>query len=642
MRGQPDQPEAPGAERAEPSGMERIPEPQLQAWSQGHLWQAAEVFGARRLPDGRLRFACWAPRASRVAVVGDFNGWDPARHPLSRRDPHGVWETWIEAPPAPGLYKFCIDSPAGRVLKSDPFGQAFELRPQTATCLPQPDRHRWRDGAWMRGRVRRPWHRRAISVYELHLGSWQRRPDGGFNGYRDLAEPLADYVSGLGFTHVELLPVTEHPYDGSWGYQPIGLFAPTSRFGSPDDFRFLVDTLHQRGIGVILDWVPAHFPRDEHGLARFDGAPLFEYADPQRGDHPEWGTLVYDLGRPQVRNFLIASALHWIGAFHLDGLRVDAVASLLYLDYAREPGQWRPNEHGGRENPDAVQFLRELNTVIGRQWPGVQVIAEESTTWPGVTAQVHEGGLGFALKWNMGWMHDTLDYFRHDPVHRKGAHRHLTFGITYLPTERFMLPLSHDEVVHGKSPLIYKMPGDPWQQFANLRLLYAWMWTYPGKKLLFMGGEFAQTREWSHERELDWPLLQYPEHRGVQRLVADLNALYRDHAALHGDEAGHAGFEWIDCDDAATSVLSFQRRGGRRFLLVVFNFTPVVRGGYRLGVPRAGRYTEVLNTDSAHYGGSNVGNAGSVRSEPVPWMGQPHSVVLNLPPLGGLVLQWTR
>ena len=627
--------------------MNLIPEPQLQAWSEGHLWQAAEVFGAQRVPAGEgggemLRFACWAPHAHRVSVVGDFNDWDAGRDPLRRRDPHGVWEGGVDAVRAQGLYKFCIDSDAGRVLKSDPFGQAYELRPRTATCLQSPSTHRWQDAAWMRERGRRVWHRRAVSVYELHLGSWQRKPDGRFNGYRELAEPLADYLDELSFTHVELLPVSEHPYDGSWGYQPIGMFAPTSRYGSPDDFRFLVDTLHQRGIGVILDWVPAHFPRDEHGLARFDGTPLFEYADPLRGDHPEWGTLVYDLGRPQVRNFLIASALHWLKEFHIDGLRVDAVASLLYLDYAREPGQWRPNEHGGRENPDAVRFLRELNTVIGRECPGVQVIAEESTTWPGVTAQVHGGGLGFALKWNMGWMHDTLDYFKHDPVHRKAAHNHMTFGITYMATERFMLPLSHDEVVHGKSPLIYKMPGDHWQKFANLRLLFTWMWTYPGKKLLFMGGEFGQTREWSHERELDWPLLQYPEHRGVQRLVADLNALYRAHAALHTDEASHEDFEWIDCDDAATSVLSFQRRGGRRFLLAVFNFTPVVRSGYRLGVPRAGRYVEALNSDSGHYAGGNVGNAGGVRSEAQPWMNQPHSVVLTLPPLGGLVLQWAR
>ena len=477
-----------------------------------------------------------------------------------------------------------------------------------------------------------------MSVYELHLGSWRRRPDGGFLSYAELAEQLVPYVADLGFTHVELLPVTEHPYDASWGYQCTGYFAPTSRHGDPDGLRLLIDRLHQAGIGVILDWVPAHFPRDAHALARFDGTALYEHEDPRLGEHPDWGTLVFNYGRAEVKSFLIGSALHWVEAFHVDALRVDAVASMLYLDYSREPGQWLPNRYGGNENLEAVEFLREVCGVVQGQNPGALMIAEESTAWPQVSRPPWTGGLGFALKWNMGWMHDTLDYFQHDPVHRMYHHDRLTFGMLYAYTENFVLPLSHDEVVHGKRALLSKMPGDDWQKFANLRLLYAYQFTFPGKKLLFMGSEFGQWTEWNHDTALDWPLLDFDTHRGVHALLRDLARLYREHPALHSHEFEPQGFEWVDCHDAAQSVVSYLRHGGGRTLLVVLNFTPVVRHAYRLGVPRPGWYRELLNSDSAYYGGSNVGNGGA-HAQAIPWMSRPWSITLDLPPLAALVLE---
>ncbi|ROR32816.1 1,4-alpha-glucan branching protein GlgB [Inmirania thermothiophila] len=621
----------------------QIPDFDLHLFGEGRHWHAWRFLGANPWEaDGvpGVLFGVWAPNAERVSVVGDFNGWDGRRHPMRSRGGSGVWELFLPGIPAGSHYKFELRTRAGHILlKSDPYGRWFEPRPGTAARVPAAPAHAWGDAEWMAQRARAPWLHRPMSIYEVHLGSWRRAPDGGFLGYRELAERLADHVETLGFTHVELLPVTEHPLDASWGYQTTGFFAPTSRFGTPDDFRAFVDHLHRRGIGVLLDWVPGHFPRNEDSLARFDGTPLYEHPDPRRGEHPDWGTLVFDYGRNEVRNFLLASALYWLEEFHLDGLRVDAVASMLYLDYSRRDGEWLPNVYGGRENLEAIAFLRELNRVVHERCPGAVVIAEESTAWPMVSRPTWLGGLGFSMKWNLGWMHDTLDYFGHDPIHRKYHHDRLTFGLLYAFSENFVLPLSHDEVVHGKGSLIARMPGDAWQRMANLRLLYTWMWTHPGKKLLFMGGEFAQEREWNHDAELDWPLCDDPARQGVMRLVADLNALHRSRTPLHRYDFEAQGFEWIDCHDADQSVLSFLRRDGERFVVVVLNFTPVPRHGYRLGVPHAGRYREILNSDSALYGGSNLGNAGAVEAEPVPWMGRPASLVLTLPPLAGLVLE---
>ncbi|HEX2797593.1 MAG TPA: 1,4-alpha-glucan branching protein GlgB, partial [Immundisolibacter sp.] len=539
---------------------------------------------------------------------------------------------------AGALYKFELRTPGGLLLKADPYARAGELRPSTASRVTANSVYRWGDQDWLQRRGESDWRHAPMSVYELHLGSWRRRPDGGFLSYAELAEQLVPYVADLGFTHVELLPVTEHPYDASWGYQCTGYFAPTSRHGDPDGLRLLIDRLHQAGIGVILDWVPAHFPRDAHALARFDGTALYEHEDPRLGEHPDWGTLVFNYGRAEVKSFLIGSALHWVEAFHVDALRVDAVASMLYLDYSREPGQWLPNRHGGNENLEAVEFLREVCGVVQGQNPGALMIAEESTAWPQVSRPPWTGGLGFALKWNMGWMHDTLDYFQHDPVHRMYHHDRLTFGMLYAYTENFVLPLSHDEVVHGKRALLSKMPGDDWQKFANLRLLYAYQFTFPGKKLLFMGSEFGQWTEWHHDTALDWPLLDFDTHRGVHAVLRDLARLYRDHPALYSHEFEPQGFEWVDCHDAAQSVVSYLRHGGGRTLLVVLNFTPIVRHGYRLGVPRSGWYRELLNSDSAYYGGSNVGNSGA-HAQAIPWMSRPWSITLDLPPLAALVLE---
>jgi 1,4-alpha-glucan branching enzyme len=595
--------------------------------------------------DGII-FAVWAPNARRVSVVGDWNGWDGRRHPMRLHPGNGIWELFIPGVREGQRYKYEILSRSGEplALKADPFAFAFEPdTPYTASVVCDLDGYAWGDAEWMAARRHRRADETPMSVYEVHLGSWRRQEDGDrFLGYPELARQLADYVTAMGFTHVELLPVTEHPFYASWGYQTIGYYAPTRRYGTPAEFMAFVDCLHQRGIGVILDWVPAHFPQDAHGLAYFDGTHLYEHADPREREHPDWGTRVFNYGRREVANFLIANALFWLDRYHIDGLRVDAVASMIYRDYSRKPGEWIPNVYGGRENIEALAFLRHVNEVVYATHPGALTIAEESTAWPQVSRPTYLGGLGFGFKWNMGWMHDILDYLRHDPVHRKYHHNQLTFGMLYAWSENFVLPLSHDEVVYGKGSLLAKMPGDDWQRFANLRLLYAFMWAYPGKKLLFMGGEFGQSAEWNHDRSLDWHLLdEGPYHRALQALVADLNGRYRARPALHQLDADSAGFAWMDCDDSEQSVVSFARFARNRDDLVVCvcNFTPVVRRDYRVGVPRPGWYAELVNTDSALYGGSNVGNAGGVASEPVPWRGQLHSVRLTLPPLAAL---WLR
>ena len=514
----------------------------------------------------------------------------------------------------------------------------MELRSRTASIVSQTD-YVWQDEAWLTQRETYDWLHQPMSIYELHLGSWQRGEQGEFLSYRVLAERLVDYVKQMGFTHIELMPITEHPLDASWGYQTTGYFAPTSRFGPADDFRYFVDHCHEHGIGVLLDWVPAHFPRDSHALAEFDGSALYEHADPRRGAHPDWGTLIYNFGRNEVKNFLLSSAIFWLNEFHIDGLRVDAVASMLYLDYSREADDWLPNIHGGNENLEAIAFLREFNTVTYREHPGTIIMAEESTAWPQVTRPTELGGLGFSMKWNMGWMHDSLKYFSHEPIHRSYHHEKLSFGLLYLFSENFILPFSHDEVVHGKASLLGKMPGDEWQRFANLRLLYTYMFTYPGKKLLFMGCEFGQGREWNFNESLDWYVLDYPMHEGVKKLVTDLNRLYQTMPALHQYDFDPQGFEWIDCHDAPQSVISFMRKTDNGFLVVLLNFTPVPREAYRIGVPQAGRYREIFNSDSSYYCGSNVGNGGGIASEDIPWMDRPCSITLSLPPLAGIILE---
>jgi len=591
--------------------------------------------------DG-VQFAVWAPSAERVSVVGEFNAWDGRRHPMRVRGGSGVWELFIPGMDAGALYKFEIrNRNSGNILlKADPYGRSFELRPATAACVDSRlSGYAWGDGDWMDARAQADWLHGPMSVYEVHLGSWQRDENDHFLNYREIAHRLVDYVTDMGFTHIELLPITEHPFDGSWGYQTIGYFAPTSRFGTPDDFRYFMDHCHRHGIGVILDWAPGHYPKDAHGLAYFDGSALYEHADPRRGEHREWGTLIFNYGRNEVKSFLISSASYWMEEFHIDGLRVDAVASMLYLDYSREAGEWLPNIYGGRENLDAIDFLRQLNEVTHSHYPGSLVIAEESTAWPQVTRPTYVGGLGFSMKWNMGWMHDTLVYMSQDPIYRHYHHDQLTFGLLYAFTENFVLPFSHDEVVHGKSSMIYKMPGDEWQRFANLRALYAYMFTYPGKKLLFMGSEFAQGSEWNFDAPLDWHLLEYPNHRGMQTLLRDLNRLYRNEPALHGHEFEVEGFDWIDCHDADQSTISYLRRNGDDFVIVVINFTPVPRENYRIGVPQGGPYREIFNSDSEYYWGGNVGNGAGVNAEPIPWMNRPHSLQLTLPPLAAVVLK---
>ena len=592
-----------------------------------------------QLVDAGAHFALWAPNARAVSVVGDFNGWDEAAHPLGARwDGSGVWERFVEGVAAGERYKYRITAGDGKVFdKADPFAFFSEQPPATASRAWSLD-YAWNDAQWMSTRRERNALGAPMAVYEVHLGSWRRR-DGRFLSYREAAEQLADYVQEMGFTHVELLPIGEHPFYGSWGYQCTGYFAPTSRYGTPQDLMHLVDTLHQRGIGVILDWVPSHFPDDPHGLSRFDGTHLYEHSDPRQGYHPEWHSSIFNYGRNEVRAFLLSSAHHWLQRYHFDGLRVDAVASMLYLDYSRKAGEWIPNRHGGRENLEAIDFLRALNEMVYRDFPDVQTIAEESTAWPMVSRPIYLGGLGFGLKWNMGWMHDTLAYVKEDPIHRRFHHNRMTFSLMYAFQENFVLPLSHDEVVHGKGSLIGRQPGDAWQQFAGLRTLLGTMWAHPGKKLLFMGGEFGQRREWTHEGELEWWVLQHAEHAGLQRWMKDLNHLYRCHRALWEVDFEPEGFEWIDANDSEASVFSFVRRardGGA--VLAVANFTPVPRHNHVLGVPYAGTWREIGNSDAREYGGSGMGNLGGVTSNPVPAHGRLHSITLTLPPLAVLLL----
>ena len=579
-------------------------------------------------------FAVWAPNARGVRVIGDFNHWDGAGHPMRSLGGTGVWELFVPGVGDGTRYKYDILGPDGQWRrKADPLAALAEHPPATASVVYHSS-HQWQDGAWLAARAAGDRVREPASVYEVHLGSW--RP--GLS-YRQLAEELTAYVTGLGFTHVELMPVAEHPFAGSWGYQVTSYYAPTSRLGSPDDFRYLVDRLHQAGIGVLLDWVPAHFPRDDWALARFDGTHLYEHADPRRDEHPDWGTLIFDFGRLEVRNFLVANALYWLQEFHIDGLRVDAVASMLYLDYSREPGQWAPNPQGGRENTEAVHFLQEVNATCYRKFPGIMMAAEESTAWPGVTRPTHLGGLGFGFKWNMGWMHDTLAYLSHDPVFRQYHHNEITFSLMYAFSENFVLPLSHDEVVHGKGSLLGKMPGDEWRRFAGLRALFGYMWAHPGKQLLFMGSEFGQGSEWSQERGLDWWVLGFEYHTGVQRLVTDLNRAYREHPALWALDSSPEGFAWIDANDAAGNVISFLRSAGDGPpLACIANFSGETHTGYRIGLPQAGPWREVVNTDAAEYGGSGAGNLGRVEAVPEPCHGEPASAVLTLPPLGVLWL----
>ena len=593
--------------------------------------------------DG-VHFAVWAPNASAVAVIGDFNGWNKSAHPLKvRGDSSGIWAGFI-AGIAPGArYKYHITSQYNgyQVEKADPFAFHTEEAPKTASIVWDIDAV-WHDETWMANRAATIALNAPVSVYEVHLGSWRRIPEEGSRwlSYEELAEQLPSYTADMGFTHVELMPLTEHPFYGSWGYQTTGYFAPTARFGSPQDCMRLIDRFHDAGIGVILDWVPSHFPTDLHGLGYFDGTHLFEHADPRMGYHPEWHSSLFNYGRNEVRSILISSALFWLDKFHIDGIRVDGVASMLYRDYARKSGEWIANEHGGRENMEAVHFLKEFNEAVYRYYPGVQTMAEESTAWPQVSWPTYLGGLGFGYKWNMGWMHDTLFYMERDPLYRKYHHGQVTFSIWYAFQENFILPLSHDEVVHGKGSLVGKMPGDDWQKFANLRLLLAYMYAHPGKKLLFMGGEFAQQREWNHDRELDWGLLADPAHAGVQALLRDLNRLYRTLDCLHRHDCDGRGFRWIDCNDSEQSVLAWRRSGEdpRHFTVIVCNFTPVPRHGYRIGVPLPGPYREVFNSDAHDYGGSGLGNTGCVYSAPVAWHGEAQSLTLTLPPLAALIL----
>jgi 1,4-alpha-glucan branching enzyme len=593
-----------------------------------------------------VHFAVWAPNALRVSVVGDFNGWDGRVHPLRSRGNSGIWELFVPEFDEGVVYKYEIVGPQNNILplKADPYGFRSELRPNTGSVVARLDKHSWNDADWLHHRSTRNWLEQPISVYEVHLGSWRRMPEENnrWLSYRELGDQLIPYVKELGYTHIELLPIMEHPYDGSWGYQTLGYFAATSRYGSPTDFMEFVDRCHQAGLGVFLDWTPAHFPRDTHGLAQFDGTHLYEHSDPRQGSHPDWGTLVYNYGRNEVVNYLISNALFWLDKYHLDGLRVDAVASMLYLDYSRKQGEWVPNRYGGRENLDAIDFIKRLNEVVHLRFPGVLTIAEESTAWPSVSRPTYLGGLGFSLKWNMGWMNDTLNYFSKDSIYRRYEHNKLTFSLLYAFSENFMLPFSHDEVVHGKNSLLHKMPGDMWQQFANLRLLFAYQYAHPGKKLLFMGQEIAQRQEWSETRSLDWHLLEYETHRGIQRLVADLNKLLAAESALYQVDFDWQGFEWVDANDSDNSVFSFIRRGKNPddLLIVTLNATPVVRYGYHIGVPRPGHYEEVLNTDAAVYGGSNVGNLGGMNAGEHAWQGRRYSLALTLPPLAAVFLKW--
>jgi 1,4-alpha-glucan branching enzyme len=622
----------------------------LHLMSEGRHFDTYEKLGAHPQTVAGVpgtHFAVWAPAARRVSIVGEMNHWDGRVHSMRPRGSSGIWELFLPEVAAGAVYKYEILGPHGNLLplKADPYAFQGELRPNTGSVVADLHAHQWTDSAWLAHRQQKNWLESPISIYEVHLGSWRRVPEdhNRWLTYRELAEQLIPYVKQLGYTHIELLPIMEHPFDGSWGYQTLGYYAATSRFGSPADFMYFIDRCHQEGIGILLDWTPAHFPRDTHGLSQFDGTHLFEHADPRQGSHPDWGTLVYNYGRNEVRNYLISNALFWLDKYHIDGLRVDAVASMLYLDYSRKPGEWVPNRYGGRENLEAVDFFKTLNAVAHERFPGILTIAEESTAWPSVSRPTYLGGLGFSLKWNMGWMNDTLKYFSANPIYRKYEHNKITFSLVYAFSENFVLPFSHDEVVHGKNSLLHKMPGDLWQQFANLRLLYGYQYAHPGKKLLFMGQEFGQREEWSEARSLDWHLLQWDSHRGVQKLVTDLNHVFATEPALHAVDFHWQGFEWIDCNDGDNSVLSFLRKGKTEddLIVVVMNGTPVVRQGYIVGVPRAGFYKEILNTDAAHYGGSNVGNIGGQAAAVDPRQGRPFSLCLTLPPLGVIYLKWT-
>jgi 1,4-alpha-glucan branching enzyme len=623
----------------------------IHLWSEGTHSRAYQKLGAHLTEEHGQQgthFAVWAPNAREVAVIGDFNGWNPRAFFLHQRGVSGIWEGFIPGVRQGALYKYAITSNQNdyRVVKADPYAFAAEMRPNTASKVWDLSGYYWNDQDWMTRRAERHKADSPISIYEVHLGSWMRAPDEGnrWLTYREMATRLADHVHYLGYTHIELLPITEHPLDMSWGYQTSGYFAPTSRFGTPQDFMYFVDSLHQRGIGVILDWVPAHFPRDEFGLGYFDGTHLYEHSDPRLGAHQDWGTFIFNYGRREVSNFLISNALFWLDKYHIDGLRVDAVASMLYLDYSRKHGEWLPNKYGGRENLDAIDFLRRFNETVYGEYPDVLTMAEESTAWPGVSRPTYTGGLGFGYKWDMGWMHDTLRYLQHEPVHRRFHHSELTFRMLYAFTENYALPLSHDEVVHGKGALLSKMPGDDWQKFANLRLLYGYMYAQPGKKLLFMGCEFGQWNEWNSDRSLDWHLLQWLPHLGIQSWVRDLNALYRSEPALHELDCDHHGFEWVDANDSEQSILTFMRKGrdAADQVLVAFNFTPVPRHDYHVGIPEGGRWQEILNSDAPQYGGSGQGNMGAVDAAPINWHGKPYLLNVTLPPLGMVMFRMAR
>ncbi len=617
---------------------------------EGTHYDAYERLGAHlREIDGvkGVNFAVWAPNAEGISVVGEFNGWNRSKHPMRKRVPSGIWELFIPGLDKGELYKFAVKQLGGHVVeKCDPYAFAAEVPPRTANVVTDLSEHEWADGQWMQDRVEKNGLDAPMSVYELHLGSWRRDPSEPerWLSYNEIAPQLVEYCQRLGYTHVELMPVSEHPFTGSWGYQTVGYFAATSRYGSPADLMAFIDTLHQAGIGVIIDWVPAHFPKDEHGLRQFDGSALYEHADPRQGEHPDWGTLIFNYGRNEVAGFLLANALFWCDKYHIDGLRVDAVASMLYLDYSREGDDWIPNKHGGRENLEAIEFLKTFNEKVHERHPGVLTIAEESTAWQGVSRPTYVGGLGFSLKWNMGWMNDTLRYFKHEPIHRKYHQDELTFSLIYAFTENFCLPFSHDEIVHGKGSLLDQMPGDMWQKFANLRLLYGYMWTHPGKKLTFMGCEFGQWTEWNHDTSLQWDLLQWDSHQGLQNYVSHLNHLYRNEPSLYEVDFSHEGFEWIDCHNHEDSILAFMRKAKdpQDYTISVSNMTPVPRHGYKLGVPELCYYEEVSNSDSAYFGGSDVGNGGGVMAIDKGAQMRPASVELTLPPLSTVILKPRR
>ena len=619
----------------------------LHLFSEGNHFRICDKLGAHLTTIDNTKgvhFAVWAPNAKGVSVVGDFNNWDGRYHLMRVLGNSGVWEIFIPGLDQGALYKFEILTPEGHlVLKSDPYGFHHEVPPRSASVVINIDDRKWNDDDWMATRHERNWLDSAVAVYEVHLGSWRRVPEEDSRplNYRELAEQLTEYVKDMGFTHVELLPIAEHPYTRSWGYQVSGFYAPSSRWGSPEDLQFFVEHMHRNGIGVLMDWVPAHFPRDAHALARFDGTALYEHEDPKQGEHLDWGTLIFNYGRNEVRNFLLSNAMFWLDRYHIDGLRVDAVASMLYLDYSRPEGEWIANQYGGNENLEAVEFLKQFNILTHGQYPGILTIAEESTAWPGVTKPTYLGGLGFSLKWNMGWMHDMLTYMSKEPIYRRHHQDLITFALLYAFHENFVLTLSHDEVVHGKRALLDKMPGNWWDKFANLRAFYGFMYGHPGKKTLFMGCEFGQWNEWDSENSLDWNLLEYPLHQGLKRLVRDLNYLYRSQPALYENDFHHSGFEWIDFHDVDRNVISFLRRAKapENFVVFVTNFSPMIRFEYRIGVPESGYYQEMLNTDSSSYGGSGAGNSGGVCADPVPWQGRPWSVKLTLPPLSTLVLK---